>query len=433
MPTNRVTLRSEDVSEILEANPHWLVRRGSMIILLILLLSLLSSTLVQYPETVSAAATIVTEHPPVAIVANSPGRLDALWVQDGEKVIPGTVLAAIGTQADISKILNLKTLVARLDDLLDTGFQETQPSSDAFMDVGEVQGAATALRESLDRLREHRANDDIRHRLNLLLQEIEHRQELEKALSAQSELLAAISAQALSELQADSILFKRGHTSTLALEQAHSKWLETQHDLKSAEITIAESAIQTTTTEREWVHLREQRQAQHQDLLQRTRVAAGTLANEIAAWETEHLLRTPIEGIVSFGETAFAGQFVQQGTEVMIVSPLDGHYVARARLPQTRSGRVLVGQTVRLRLDSYPYTEFGDVVGSVRSISPVSRDSIILIQVALPNGSTTSFGKKLRFRQGMQGIAEIVTDDTRLIEKMFAQLLYFLRDTRQPD
>jgi HlyD family secretion protein len=41
------------------------------------------------------------------------------------------------------------------------------------------------------------------------------------------------------------------------------------------------------------------------------------------------------------------------------------------------------------------------------------------LEVALPNGLTTTYGKELKFSQEMQAAADIITDDMRLIERLF--------------
>jgi hypothetical protein len=44
------------------------------------------------------------------------------------------------------------------------------------------------------------------------------------------------------------------------------------------------------------------------------------------------------------------------------------------------------------------------------------------VNVTLKDGLVTSFNKKLEFKQEMTGRAEIVTEDTRLIERLLYQI-----------
>ncbi|GAB3891155.1 hypothetical protein GCM10028803_02680 [Larkinella knui] len=60
---------------------------------------------------------------------------------------------------------------------------------------------------------------------------------------------------------------------------------------------------------------------------------------------------------------------------------------------------------------------------AIASIAEVSlRDHVFLAHVALPAGLKTTCGKNLVYRTGMAASAEIITEDRRLIEKLFYQI-----------
>jgi hypothetical protein len=92
-------------------------------------------------------------------------------------------------------------------------------------------------------------------------------------------------------------------------------------------------------------------------------------------------------------------------------------------MPVIGSGKVEIGQTVNLKFDNYPFDEYGMVMGEVESISELpTKDNTYIIRISLPNGLHSSYNKDLEFRQQMQGSAEIITEDLRLIERLFNQL-----------
>ncbi len=71
----------------------------------------------------------------------------------------------------------------------------------------------------------------------------------------------------------------------------------------------------------------------------------------------------------------------------------------------------------------YPYQEYGQIESRVDAISLVPRENMYTVETQLPNPLKTSFNKTLNFDQEMQGKAEIVTEDLRLIERFFYQIL----------
>lgn len=61
--------------------------------------------------------------------------------------------------------------------------------------------------------------------------------------------------------------------------------------------------------------------------------------------------------------------------------------------------------------------------GRITSIADVAlRDSVFLARVTLPTGLKTTYGKSLTYKTGMTASADIITDDIRLLEKLFYQL-----------
>ena len=86
------------------------------------------------------------------------------------------------------------------------------------------------------------------------------------------------------------------------------------------------------------------------------------------------------------------------------------------------AGKIIKGQTVRIRLQDFPYKEFGLVTGRVQSVSLVARDSANLVLVDIDYPIISSYGKTIPFKQEMAGDASIVTQDMRLIGRVFNEI-----------
>jgi hypothetical protein len=76
-----------------------------------------------------------------------------------------------------------------------------------------------------------------------------------------------------------------------------------------------------------------------------------------------------------------------------------------------------VGQQVNIKFAHYPYREYGMVTGIVERISLVPADNFYVVEVSLPEGLRTSYGKTLPFTQEMPGTAEIITEERRLLAR----------------
>jgi len=105
-----------------------------------------------------------------------------------------------------------------------------------------------------------------------------------------------------------------------------------------------------------------------------------------AALDLSHCqVRSPYDGVVG-NKTVALGDYLQAGTQVMAVVPLDQVYVT-ANYKETQLSGVLPGQPVRVEVDTFPSLK---VTGTVNSISPSSGQEFALLP---PDNATGNFTK----------------------------------------
>ncbi|MBG0861050.1 MAG: HlyD family efflux transporter periplasmic adaptor subunit, partial [Bacteroidales bacterium] len=155
------------------------------------------------------------------------------------------------------------------------------------------------------------------------------------------------------------------------------------------------------------------------------------LKAQIQIWETTYLLKSPFDGIVTFTRFWSENQSVVKDEPVLSIVPVEtGDFIGRINLRMQRSGKVDTGQVVNIKLSGYPYLEFGMVRGIVKSISLVPTADSYIIEIYFPEGLTTLYGKKLDFTQNMQGTAEIITENLRLLQKIIDPFRYIISRNR---
>jgi len=143
------------------------------------------------------------------------------------------------------------------------------------------------------------------------------------------------------------------------------------------------------------------------------------LKAQIKFWENTYLLVSPVSGVVAFTRFWNVNQSVLKDEPVLSIVPFEtGDFVGRVSLKMQRSGKVQIDQPVNIKLSGYPYLEYGMVRGIVKSKSLVPTGDAYVIEISLPDGLSTLYGEKLEFTQNMQGTAEIMTNDLRLIQKI---------------
>jgi HlyD family secretion protein len=150
----------------------------------------------------------------------------------------------------------------------------------------------------------------------------------------------------------------------------------------------------------------------------------NTLQSTIESWKNKYLLISPTDGLIYFSGLLQEKQTLKIGTEIMFVGIQNQGFFGEIRVPQTNFGKVKVGQKVLVKFQGYPFEEYGAVEGEIATISqlPSLDNSFFIATVNLPNGLKTNFNKNLSYKIGMTASAEIITEDLRLIERLFYQI-----------
>ncbi|WP_310378350.1 HlyD family efflux transporter periplasmic adaptor subunit [Flavobacterium sp.] len=417
-----IELRSEEVQEILTRVPHWMIRWGSIMVLLILLLLFFVSWLVKYPDIISTQIMITTNIPPEKLVARTSGKLEAILVNDKITVSKNTPIAVIENSANYKDVFLLKSIIDTIDiDKSKFPFEKLKSAQlgeiESFFAVFQKESVADDLNAKLqpyqvDGSAQHYEIIQLKERLSLL--------ESQRSIN-QNELVLQ-----KSDLDRYQGLFNKGIIATQELEKHKLSYLQVERNYKSLLSTISQLKSSLNELNRNSKTTKINESKENVNLERNVIQAFYQLKKAIKDWELNYVLRSSIDGKVSFLQLWAENQTVNAGENVFAVIPTnEKDHVGKVKAPAQNSGKIKIGQTVNIRLVNYPDREFGIIKGKINAISLTpDKDGNFLINVSLPNGLHTSYKKQIVFQQEMSGTADIVTEDLRLIER----LLYQFRD-----
>lgn len=425
MPDDKhIELRSEEVQEILTKVPHWMIRWGNVVILTVLLSLLVMSWVVKYPDIVTSEITITTQIPPQRLITKSSGRIEKIFIKNGETVSANTALAVIENTARYQDVFLLKSIIDTLK--IDKGFIRFPFESLPSMQLGEIEGPFAVFEKdfiaySLNRkLQPYKVEGaaqnyeviEIKERLNLLQQQ---KQISETEIQLKKK-----------ELDRYKKLYDKGIISTQEWETKNLDYLQTEKNLRglSSSISQMKSSLNDLNKNSKSTKINETKD--DVSLFRNAIQSYNQLKKAIADWELAYVLRSSISGEVSFMQVWTENQTITAGDNVFSIIPKESdNYIGKIKAKAQNSGKIKIGQNVNIRLANYPDREFGVIRGKIQSISLTpDKEGNILIDVSLPNKLETSYHKKIAFRQEMSGTADIITQDLRLMER----LLYQFRD-----
>lgn len=230
----------------------------------------------------------------------------------------------------------------------------------------------------------------------------------------------------------DSSLYTGNVIPESELETSHQSLLRVNIDLQQVRLDHSAKSIDLSEKKQLLQDYRINRIDEKEKLISILGESFLNLKAQMNIWENSYLLISPIEGIVSFTSFWSANQSVVKDEPVINIVPVEtGSFLGRINLKMQRSGKVKIGQLVNIQLSSYPYLEYGMVKGVVKSKSLVPAGDAYIIEIELPDGLTTLYGKKLDFTQNMQGTVEIITEDIRLLQKIINPFRYMISKNKR--
>lgn len=151
--------------------------------------------------------------------------------------------------------------------------------------------------------------------------------------------------------------------------------------------------------------------------------ALQLLQNAVDNWKATYLVQANIAGNCIYTDYLSDFDFIQTGEKIATILPKQQQsFLGLVQVPPQGLAKVQVGQAVHVRLDNFPYTEFGILKGKVAAIAPISSNDQHRIQVAFPKGLQSSYNIAFGFTQMMSGQAEVVTSQSTLLERLHQQI-----------
>ena len=395
---------------------------------LVFVLFIFFAWLIRYPDTIPAPVEITTTNPPVTLVTKITGHINSLFVKEREKVNAGQLVALMETTASMKEIELLKQTI----DTIKTPETLSSRLLPAFSELGELQGFYGTFLKNLSDLNNYMINDFYGSKIASLADEINGIQEFISRLSIKEKLYSENQRLEAKKYSRDSSLFVSKVIAESGLENSHQSLLRVSMELQQARLDHSSKTIELSEKRQQLQDYRITRIDEKEKLVSVLHETFLNLKAQINLWENTYLLISPIEGIVSFTKFWSANQSVVKDEPVVSIVPIDaGKFLGRINLKMERSGKVKTGMVVNIKLSGYPYMEYGMVRGIVKSKSLVPAEDAYVIEIELPNGLTTLYGKTLDFTQNMQGTAEIITENIRLIQKIVNPFRYMVSRNRK--
>lgn len=319
---------------------------------------------------VSTTARLEVEHAAHSAAALLPGRILSTSVQLGKRVHAGEVLAELDAHSEQLRLAEEQTRLLALPPQIAALRRQLADQENAAARAGSA--AASAVDQARARSQEAQAAASFAVDNAQRLQQLSSSGRIAEvdAMRARTEALKARSA-------ADALAFEVDRLSATRLGGT------------------AEKRATLESLRRELAALSGQQE-----------LAAATIARLQQDIE-KHLIRAPVTGTIGEAPPLEAGAFVDEGGLIASVVPTGQMKVMAEFEPARVLGRVTPGQLAHMRLDAFPWAQFGTLTLEVERVASEVRNGRVRVQLA-PHGNNDA----RLLQHGLPGSVEVAIERT---------------------
>lgn len=416
-------LRSDEMQDILTTPPKALVRWGTTIVLVIVGLLIVGCFVVRYPEVVACKVTITTTNPPTWVVAKSTGKIKQLYTRDKQKVRRGDIIAVLDNTADTQSILALER---SLDAMNITEGAVTLTDLEGGMALGDVQTAYTTLQKAVTAFHNFTHRNVYDKRIATEKAQLNSYDKYVSSMQKQQDISSRQQAIASDQYGREDEIYSKGLISKQEMEDAKMAMLNRRLASEQINTSLHDAEVEMAEIRHIIGELEVQKEQERRAVVADLATAIDQARTAIEEWKQKYALISPMDGTLTYNDYWKVNQNVTEGSKVFsIVSNTSDSIIAKIKIPLEGAGKVQPGQRVNIRLDGYPYLEYGFLTGKVVSLSTMYSDTgEYTATVSLPTPLCTSYHYDIIMGGDLSGVAEVITQDISLAERLIHPLRY---------
>lgn len=431
---NNDNIYSDEAQEILGRIPSWIVRWGITVIFAIFTLIIIGCCFIMFPERINGTITITTANSPLELISKGSGNIERIFTSNGDSVRRGDILGVIASGADYQDILTIETLLSNIDK---ASIGTEVLSEWLYVDycMGELQNNWVAFSSACRKYKEYTERAVTTRKKIMLQQQISKYEEYYTQMKNQFGILQDELIYEVKSFWRDSSLFAKGVISEAEYEESARSLLHSHNTIAAFESQITSAELSILQLRQQSIELSIMEDDYILDMEREIGIYMDALEAGIQLWKLSNLLIAPISGIVSFVHKWDEGEFIGNGESFLSVVPSgEQHIMGIVKISQASFGKVSTGQKVNVKLNGYPYMEYGMLSGRISYISSVPENGTnqsspqYTAHIMFQNGMTTTYGKDLPLIQKMDGTAEIITKERSLIMRFLDPIVAILRN-----
>jgi hypothetical protein len=412
---------SEEFAAIAKRIPDYYSTAIAAGLFIFVSMCIILSYVIKVPEMVIAEVRVTSIQPPTVLKTQISGRINLLNSSYPISCNKGDYLAILENAANYHDVQYVKQALEKID------IWSEESASDTLMEhqwyLGEIESTFYSFKSAYQKYRVQISGSNSYHNeIKLLRQNIENSVEYIKTQEDILRMYQEQDALIAKSYSVDSILFVEKVILEEQMNATYMSYLNSQRQIsttmggiQNTRQSIIQDNIRITNLANEYINSLDALKLQLSETYH-------SLIAQIRKWENTYVLIAPQKGTVELANIISNASFVNAGEAVFNLIYNQNQYYGIAVLPSGGSGDVAAGQDANIKLDLYPYQEYGALKGKVEAVSLNSVDKMYLVYISIPEGLVSETKKELAFAETMYGTVEIITSKKRLIAKIFRKI-----------
>ena len=233
---------------------------------------------------------------------------------------------------------------------------------------------------------------------------------------------------ALSALERSKLLYADGLIAKVELEDAERSYEQFVRQLQTTTKSQVQNNIRVEQLNLESQQIAEQRIADLRNYRFRINQIMVTISEQINTWYNQHVVRSDGDGTIELAEYIEPKYTLSAGTHITYVIPPESsdRKILKSKLPIAGSGKVRPGTKSIIKLDNYPYKEYGVITAEITDIAAIptitEQGGYYDITLELPSSIITDYQHIIPYKPNMTTSVEVITEDKSILQRITEQL-----------
>lgn len=416
---------SEEVQDIIGRVPSWILRYGLLLLFFTIAGLFVGTYFIQYPDTLEAKVIITADNPPVYIHSKVDGKIKEILVKNSQIIKTNQPLATIQSLIDVDSLLQFQS---RLKSLTDTTTYNLD-SINIFLAKTHLFSNASTISPSIQELEFQLRNfvfvmqdKSYKQKIANIQSQISYQQKLQNRLKQQTRLAKEKVKIEKTKVDANQYLYDNSVVAKIDMNDFQKNLLDQQLSYENFRTAIVSNQLSIEQLNQLLIALIQQEKEQKELATSNLSKSIRISLSAIETWQDAFIVHSTASGTLSYLNTWANNQDIKKDEQLFVVISPNQKIIARLKVPVYKTSKMKIGQTVNIKLDNYPYEQFGLLKGKIKTITTVPLSENYLVTVSLPQDLKTTYKKQIKFYPEMTGSAKIIIKEERLLMKLFYQL-----------